>query len=50
MEVCGMKRVRGRGIKRGSEWWNEGVKKVLEEKRQLFERWLLSKRSEEWEL
>ena len=50
VEVCGMKRVKGRGIKRGSEWWNEEVKKVLEEKRQGFERWLQSKRGEEWEL
>ena len=31
-EVCGKRRVRGQGIKRGSEWWNEGVKRVLKEK------------------
>ena len=48
--VCGMRRVGGQGIKMGSEWWNNGVKKVLEEKRQLFQRWLQSKRSEEWEM
>ena len=50
VEVCGMRRVRERGIKKGSEWWNEGVKKVLTEKRQLFERWLQSKRNEDWEV
>ena len=50
VEVCGMRRVGGQGIKKGSEWWNEGVKKMLTEKRQLFERWLQSKRSEDWEV
>ena len=50
VEVCGMRRVGGRGIRKGSEWWNEEVKKVLTEKRQMFERWLQSKRSEDWEV
>ena len=50
VEVCGMRRVGGRGIRKGSEWWNESVKKVLKEKRQVFERWLQSKRSEDWDL
>ena len=50
VEVCGMRRVGGRGIEKGSEWWNEGMKKMLTEKRQLFERWLQSKRSEDWEV
>ena len=45
-----MRRVGGRGIKKGSEWWNEGVKKMLTEKRQLFERWLQSKMGEDWEV
>ena len=48
-EVCGMRRVGGRGIRKGSEWWNEGVKEMVAEKRQFFERWLQSKRSEDWE-
>ena len=45
-----MRRVGGRDIKKGSEWWNEGVKKMLTEKRQLFERWLQSKMGEDWEV
>ena len=50
MEVCGKRRVRGQGIRKGSEWWNDRVKKVLREKRQMYERWLQSGRSEEWEM
>ena len=49
MEDCGMKGVRGQGIKKGSKWWNDGVKIVLEEKWQMLERWLHN-RSEEWEM
>ena len=50
VEVCGMRRVGRQGIKKGSEWWNEEVKKVVAEKRQVYERWLQSKRREDWEL
>ena len=49
MEDCGMKGGRGQGIKKGSKWWNDGVKIVLEEKWQMLERWLHN-RSEEWEM
>ena len=49
-EVCGKRRVRVQGIKKGSEWWNDGVKRVLGEKRKIYERWLQSRREEEWEL
>ena len=38
MEVCGKRRVREQGIRKGSEWWNDRVKKVLREKRQMDER------------
>ena len=44
MEDCGMKGVRGQGIKKGSKWWNDGVKMW-----QMLERWLHN-RSEEWEM
>ena len=49
MEVCGKRIVREQGIRKGSEWWNDRVKKVLREKRQMYERWLQSGRSREWE-
>ena len=48
-EVCGKRRVREQGIRKGSEWWNDRVKKVLREKRQMYERWLQSGRNVEWE-
>ena len=38
-EVCG-KRFVGGCIRKGSEWWNEGVRKKVEEKRKAFEDWL----------
>ena len=27
-------------MRKGSEWWNDNVKKVVEEKKKLFEEWL----------
>ena len=48
-EVCGKRSVREQGIRKGSEWWNDRVKKVLREKRQMYERWLQSGRNVEWE-
>ena len=38
-DVCG-KRVVGGCMRRGSEWWNEGVKMKVEEKKRAFEEWL----------
>ena len=38
-EVCG-KRYIGGCIRRGSEWWNDGVKKKVEEKKKAYEEWL----------
>ena len=38
-EVCG-KRMVGGSVKKGSEWWNDGVKKKVEEKKRAFEEWL----------
>lgn len=38
-EVCGRRRVGGY-VRKGSEWWNEEVRKVVEEKRRAFEKWL----------
>ena len=37
--VCG-KRFAGGCMRRGSEWWNEGVKMKVEEKKRAFEEWL----------
>ena len=38
-DVCG-KRIVGGGIRKGSEWWNEGVKMKVEEKKRAYEEWL----------
>ena len=38
-DVCG-KRFVGGCMMKGSEWWNEGVKMKLEEKKRAFEEWL----------
>ena len=38
-DVCG-KRYVGGCMRRGSEWWNEGVKMNVEEKKRAFEEWL----------
>ena len=38
-DVCG-KRFVGGGIRKGSEWWNERVKKKVEEKKRAYEDWL----------
>ena len=37
--VCG-KRFVGGCMRRGSEWWNEGVKMRMKEKKSAFEEWL----------
>ena len=47
-EVCG-KRVFGRGVRRGSEWWNDRVREVVTEKRRAYERWLQRKDAEAYE-
>ena len=41
-EVCGSRRVGG-NRRRGSEWWNEEVRMVVEEKKRAFEEWLQRK-------
>ena len=41
-EVCGMRRV-GKGIRKGSEWWNDKVKKAVNEKKWMYEEWLQKK-------
>ena len=38
-DVCGMRRVGGQRRK-GSEWWNEEVRRAVDEKRKAFEEWL----------
>ena len=47
-EVCG-KRVVGGGIRKGSEWWNEGVKSKVDEKKKAYEEWLQNRSNESYE-
>ena len=46
--VCG-KRFVGGGMRKGSEWWNEGVKMKVEEKKKAFEEWLQCNSMEKYE-
>ena len=46
--VCG-KRFVGGCMRRGSEWWNEGVKMKVEEKKRAFEEWLQCNSVEKYE-
>ena len=46
--VCG-KRFVGGGVRRESEWWNDGVKMKVEEKRRAFEEWLPLNSMEKYE-
>ena len=41
-DVCGRRRVGGY-MRKGSEWWNDEVRKVVGEKRKAFEEWLRCK-------
>ena len=47
-DMCG-KRFVGGGMRRGSEWWNEGVKMKVEEKKRAFEEWLQCDSMENYE-
>ena len=47
-DVCG-KRIVGRGIRKGSEWWNERVKMKVKEKTRAYEVWLQCRNSESYE-
>ena len=47
-DVCG-KRFVGDCMRRGSEWWNEGVKMKVEEKKRAFEEWLQCNSMEKYE-
>ncbi|KAK3885417.1 hypothetical protein Pcinc_010363 [Petrolisthes cinctipes] len=46
-EVCGVKR-KGRGVKE-TAWWNEEVKRVIEEKKKAYREWLGSRENGEVE-
>ena len=46
--VCG-KRFVGGCMRKGSEWWNEGVKIKVEEKKRAFEEWLQCDSMEKYE-
>ena len=47
-DVCG-KRFVGGCMRRGSEWWNEGMKMKVEEKKRAFEEWLQCNSVEKYE-
>ena len=47
-DVCG-KRFVGGCMRKGSEWWNEGVKMKVEEKKSAFEEWLQCNSVEKYE-
>ena len=47
-DVCG-KRFVGGCMRRGSEWWNEGVKMKVEEEKRAFEEWLQCNSMEKYE-
>ena len=47
-DVCG-KRFVGGCMRKGSEWWNEGVKMKVEEKKRAFEEWLQCNSMEKYE-
>ena len=38
--VCGMKRLSKRGIRKGSEWWNDEVARLVRDKKVMYKRWL----------
>ena len=39
----------GCGKRKGSEWWNESVKKVVEEKKKAYEEWMQTRIRRLWE-
>ena len=41
--VCGMKRLSKSGIRKGSEWWNTDVERMVKNKCDLYKMWLQSK-------
>ena len=47
-DVCG-KRFVGGCMRKGSEWWNEGVKMKMEEKKRAFGEWLQCNSMEKYE-
>ena len=48
-EVCGFRKV-GCGMRKGSEWWNDRVKKAVEEKKKAYEEWMQKKGRRLWEV
>ena len=47
--ACGMKRLSKRGIRKGSEWWNEEVESLVRYKKDMYKRWLQNKCNETYE-
>jgi len=47
-EVCGMRKVGG-GTMKGSEWWNDEIRELVNEKRNAFEVWLQNRSREAYD-
>ena len=47
--VCGMKRLSKRGIRKGSEWWSEEVERLVKSKREVYMVWLQNKCPQSYE-
>ena len=47
--ACGLKRLSKRGIRKGSEWWNEEVERLVRNKRELYKVWLQNRCSENYD-
>ena len=47
--VCGMKRLSKRGIRKGSEWWNEEMEGLVRRKREVYRLWLQNRCREAYE-
>ena len=48
--VCGMKRLSKRGIRKGIEWWNEEVARLMTHKKYMYKMWLQNKCRETYEM
>ena len=48
-DACGMRKLSKRGIRKGSEWWNEEIESLVRMKRNMYEAWLQDKCNENYE-
>ena len=47
--ACGMKRLSKRGIRKGSEWWNEETERLVRRKNDVYKMWMQNRCSEAYE-